>query len=108
MNYNAIVICSNPNDQEQAMFEQYLCKDKFGITVQKINQSRKSMLCYVCCVLLFPLQSLHINALPLSTNASAHSAQYYNLQSDETATHSQNFARSISSLMALLQCIVLL
>jgi len=99
MNYDAIVIRSDPDDQEQAMFEQRLCEDEFGVAVRKINQNGKSVLRYVRCVPLFPLQSLHSDALPLSTNASANSAQHRNLRSDETATHSQNGARSVSSLM---------
>jgi len=63
------------------MFEQRLCEDEFGVAVQKINQNGKSVLRYVRCVPLFPLQSLHSDALPLSTNASANRAQQSNLRS---------------------------
>eukprot|EP00957_Ditylum_brightwellii_P005644 430932-Ditylum_brightwellii.AAC.1 len=67
-NLSLITVHNDPGDQEQAMFEQRLCEDKFGIT-----------LWYVCHVLLFQLQSLHSNVTPLSTNASTHSAQHCNL-----------------------------
>jgi len=63
------------------MFEQRLCEDEFGVAVQKINQNGKSVLRCVRCVPLFPLQSLHSDALPLSTNASANHAQQSNLRS---------------------------
>eukprot|EP00957_Ditylum_brightwellii_P163570 12453911-Ditylum_brightwellii.AAC.1 len=54
MNYDAIIICSNPNDQEQAMFEKHLRKDNFSIALR--------------CVPLFLLQSyLHQCIFPQCT-----------------------------------------
>lgn len=42
---------SDPDDQEQALFEQRLCEDAYGVAVRKINQNGKSNLRYVkCCV----------------------------------------------------------
>ena len=39
-----------PDSQEQALFEQRLCEDVFGVAVRKINQNGKSNLRYVKCV----------------------------------------------------------
>ena len=43
---------SDPDDQEQALFEQRLCEDAYGVAVRKINQNGKSNLRYVKCCLL--------------------------------------------------------
>jgi len=39
-----------PDSQEQALFEQRLCEDVYGVAVRKINQNGKSNLRYVKCV----------------------------------------------------------
>jgi hypothetical protein len=39
----------DPDDQEQALFEQRLCEDVYGVAVRKINQNGKSNLRYVKC-----------------------------------------------------------
>jgi hypothetical protein len=39
----------DPDDQEQALFEQRLCEDIYGVAVRKINQNGKSNLRYVKC-----------------------------------------------------------
>ena len=41
-----------PDSQEQALFEQRLCEDVYGVAVRKINQNGKSNLRYVKCVAL--------------------------------------------------------
>ncbi|KAG7370085.1 kinesin motor domain containing protein [Nitzschia inconspicua] len=40
---------NDPDDQEQALFEQRLCDDIYGVAVRKINQNGKSSLRYVKC-----------------------------------------------------------
>ena len=40
---------NDPDDQEQALFEQRLCEDVYGVAVRKINQNGKSNLRYVKC-----------------------------------------------------------
>jgi hypothetical protein len=40
----------DPDSQEQALFEQRLCEDVYGVAVRKINQNGKSNLRYVKCV----------------------------------------------------------
>ena len=40
----------DPDDQEQALFEQRLCEDIYGVAVRKINQNGKSNLRYVKCL----------------------------------------------------------
>lgn len=41
---------SDPDEQEQALFEQRLCEDEYGVAVRKINQNGKSNLRYVKCI----------------------------------------------------------
>eukprot|EP00546_Thalassionema_frauenfeldii_P005993 CAMPEP_0178916006 /NCGR_PEP_ID=MMETSP0786-20121207/12374_1 /TAXON_ID=186022 /ORGANISM="Thalassionema frauenfeldii, Strain CCMP 1798" /LENGTH=1110 /DNA_ID=CAMNT_0020589243 /DNA_START=359 /DNA_END=3688 /DNA_ORIENTATION=- len=41
---------SDPESQEQALFEQRLCDDVYGVAVRKISQNGKSQLRYVKCV----------------------------------------------------------
>lgn len=48
-NYNN---SSEPDNQEQALFEQRLCADIYGVAVRKINQNGKSSLRYVKCLYL--------------------------------------------------------
>ena len=43
---------NDPDDQEQALFEQRLCEDFYGVAVRKINQNGKSNLRYVKCCLV--------------------------------------------------------
>lgn len=43
---------AEPDSQEQALFEQRLCEDAYGVAVRKINQNGKSNLRYVKCVTL--------------------------------------------------------
>jgi hypothetical protein len=43
---------ADPDDQEQALFEQRLCEDTYGVAVRKINQNGKSNLRYVKCCLV--------------------------------------------------------
>lgn len=38
---------NDPDDQEQALFEQRLCEDIYGVAIPKINQNGKSTLRYV-------------------------------------------------------------
>lgn len=40
---------NDPDDQEQALFEQRLCEDIYGVAVRKINHNGKSNLRYVKC-----------------------------------------------------------
>lgn len=42
----------DPESQEQALFEQRLCEDAYGVAVRKINQNGKAQLRYVKCVTL--------------------------------------------------------
>jgi hypothetical protein len=45
---------ADPDDHEQALFEQRLCDDAYGVAVRKINQNGKSNLRYVkCCMVDF-------------------------------------------------------
>ena len=44
----------DPESQEQALFEQRLCEDAYGVAVRKINQNGKAQLRYVKCI---PLHS---------------------------------------------------
>jgi hypothetical protein len=57
--------------QEQALFEQRLCEDEFGVAVRKINQNGKSNLRYVRCIEV-DLMELDDEA-PVSSNRSASS-----------------------------------
>lgn len=41
---------SDPEAQEQALFEQRLCEDVYGVAVRKINQNGKSSLRYIKCI----------------------------------------------------------
>jgi len=41
---------SDPDTQEQALFEERLCEDIYGVAVRKINQNGKSNLRYVKCL----------------------------------------------------------
>jgi len=41
---------SDPDSQEQALFEERLCEDIYGVAVRKINQNGKSNLRYVKCM----------------------------------------------------------
>jgi hypothetical protein len=41
---------TDPEAQEQTLFEQRLCEDAYGVAVRKINQNGKSTLRYVKCV----------------------------------------------------------
>jgi hypothetical protein len=43
---------SCPDSHEQALFEQRLCEDAYGVAIRKINQNGKSNLRYVKCVVL--------------------------------------------------------
>lgn len=42
----------DPDSQEQALFEQRLCEDTYGVAVRKIDRNGKSQLRYVKCVTL--------------------------------------------------------
>ena len=42
----------DPESQEQALFEQRLCEDAYGVAVRKINQNGRAQLRYVKCVAL--------------------------------------------------------
>jgi hypothetical protein len=57
--------------QEQALFEQRLCEDEYGVAVRKINQNGKSNLRYVKCIQV-DLQDLDDDA-PMSSNRSVSS-----------------------------------
>uniref|UniRef100_A0A7S4IAA4 Kinesin motor domain-containing protein n=1 Tax=Odontella aurita TaxID=265563 RepID=A0A7S4IAA4_9STRA len=41
---------TDPDTEEQAMFEQRLCEDEYGVAVRKINSNGRSQLRYVKCV----------------------------------------------------------
>ena len=55
---------SDPDAEEQAMFESRLCEDEYGVAVRKINHNGKSQLRYVRCVWL-PSSEMVIDALAL-------------------------------------------
>ena len=53
---------SDPDAEEQAMFESRLCEDEYGVAVRKINHNGKSQLRYVKCVWL-PSSEMVLDAL---------------------------------------------
>jgi hypothetical protein len=57
--------------QEQALFEQRLCEDEYGVAVRKINQNGKSNLRYIKCIQV-DLQDLDDDG-PMSSNRSVSS-----------------------------------
>ena len=59
----------DPDDQEQALFEQRLCEDIYGVAVRKINQNGKSNLRYVKCSYFDTSDFLH--HLPGTGNSSS-------------------------------------
>lgn len=56
---------SDPDAEEQAMFESRLCEDEYGVAVRKINHNGKSQLRYVKCVWL-PSSEMVLDALGVS------------------------------------------
>jgi hypothetical protein len=61
----------NLDHQEQALFEQRLCDDEYGVAVRKINQNGKSNLRYIKCIQV-DLQDLDDDG-PMSSNRSVSS-----------------------------------
>ena len=53
---------SDPDAEEQVMFESRLCEDEYGVAVRKINHNGKSQLRYVKCVWL-PSSEMVLDAL---------------------------------------------
>ncbi len=53
---------ADPDTQEQALFEQRLCEDVFGVAVRKINQNGKSNLRYVKCIVFDDHESVEPSA----------------------------------------------
>ena len=60
---------NDPDDQEQALFEQRLCDDIYGVAVRKINQNGKSNLRYVKCCLV-DSSELDVDAIGYSSSRS--------------------------------------
>ena len=58
---------SDPDAEEQAMFESRLCEDEYGVAVRKINHNGKSQLRYVKCVWL-PSSEMVLDALGGNSN----------------------------------------
>jgi kinesin family protein C2/C3 len=52
---------ADPDNQEQALFEQRLCDDIYGVAVRKINQNGKSNLRYVKCLYIDAPEVLHFD-----------------------------------------------
>ena len=59
---------ADPDNQEQALFEQRLCDDIYGVAVRKINQSGKSNLRYVKCLYIDAPEALNFD----DTNSQQH------------------------------------
>lgn len=70
---------NDPDDQEQALFEQRLCDDIYGVAVRKINQNGKSNLRYVKCSM--------VDAVELEPDSSGFSS------SRSVSSRSRGFAR---------------
>jgi hypothetical protein len=63
---------NDPDDQEQALFEQRLCEDIYGVAVRKINQNGKSNLRYVKCCFV-DASELEVDAQGFSSSRSVSS-----------------------------------
>mmetsp|Transcript_14437 Transcript_14437/g.22555 ORF Transcript_14437/g.22555 Transcript_14437/m.22555 type:complete len:1430 (-) Transcript_14437:136-4425(-) len=68
---------ADPDAQEQALFEQRLCEDPFGVAVRKVNQNGKSTLRYVKCI---PLDQEGEGSLPGDTRSRASSLSVTSLR----------------------------
>jgi len=81
---------SDPDSEEQALFEQRLCEDIYGVAVRKINHNGKSNLRYVKCLYVDASEVLHTDE-PTS-NAPQH--QY----SSNKSVSSRHSSRSLKGL----------
>jgi hypothetical protein len=77
---------NDPDDQEQALFEQRLCEDVYGVAVRKINHTGKSNLRYVKCG-YYDAHELHV--FDATTNSSSTNGNYH--------SHNNASSRSVSS-----------
>jgi len=59
----------DPVEQEQALFEQRLCEDTYGVAVRKINQHGKANLRYVKCVSVEELDSHNKSSRSVSSRS---------------------------------------
>ncbi|CAJ1934412.1 unnamed protein product [Cylindrotheca closterium] len=73
--------------QEQALFEQRLCEDEFGVAVRKINQNGKSNLRYVRCI--------EVDLMELDDEAPASS----NRSVSSISKGSKSFVKGLASLL---------
>eukprot|EP00980_Cylindrotheca_fusiformis_P017806 scaffold5622_cov129-Cylindrotheca_fusiformis.AAC.5 len=86
--------CSGLDLQEQALFEQRLCDDEYGVAVRKINQNGKSNLRYIQC-LEIDLQDLD-DEVPVSSNRSVSSLSRSSLSFMRGITNRLRSDRSVS------------
>lgn len=80
--------------QEQALFEQRLCEDEYGVAVRKINQNGKSSLRYIKCMQV-DLQDLDDDG-PMSSNRSVGSLSRGSLNFMRGLTSKLRSDRSVS------------
>jgi hypothetical protein len=76
---------NDPDDQEQALFEQRLCQDIYGVAVRKINQHGKSNLRYVkCCFVDVSELEVDSNGFSSSRSVSSHSRRFSRFTRDRS------------------------
>ena len=88
---------SDPDSQEQALFEERLCEDIYGVAVRKINQNGKSNLRYVKCLYVDPPEVLDLD----DANANAPQQQHNNFSSNRSVSsrHSRSSRKSLARLL---------
>ena len=73
---------SNPDSEEQALFEQRLCEDIYGVAVRKINQNGKSNLRYVKC--------LYIDEAPHFDESGSNAGHHFSSNKSVSSRHSRS------------------
>lgn len=80
---------SEPDSQEQALFEERLCEDIYGVAVRKINQNGKSNLRYVKC--------LYVDASEvLNMDDPSNNPQHYSSNRSVSSRHSRSSRVSLT------------
>jgi hypothetical protein len=86
---------NDPDDQEQALFEQRLCEDIYGVAVRKINQNGKSNLRFVkCCNVESSELDVDANGFSSSRSVSSRSRGFSRFTRDRGSDRSLERAES--------------
>ena len=83
---------SDPDSEEQALFEQRLCEDIYGVAVRKINHNGKSNLRYVKCLYVDASEVLHTDE-PTSNGPQHHN---YSSSKSVSSRHSRGSRKGLS------------